>query len=59
MRTVSHLDAEPADALAWEADPLGALNSFFFKMVHDVVPQEVKIVSGSFLLLCQLWFLLD
>ena len=29
MCPVSRLDAEPAAALAWETDPLGALNSFF------------------------------
>ena len=29
MCTVSLLDAEPAAALAWEADPFGALNSLF------------------------------
>ena len=29
MCTVSLLEAEPADALAWEADPFGALNSLF------------------------------
>ena len=29
MCTVSRLDAEPAAALAWKADPLGALNSLF------------------------------
>ena len=56
MCTVSRLDAEPVAALAWEADPLGALNSLFCcKMAHNVVPQ-VKIVSGPFLPLCQLWF---
>ena len=25
-------------------------------MAHDVVPEEVKIVSGPFLPLCQQWF---
>ena len=25
-------------------------------MAHDVVPEEVKIVSGPFLPLCQHWF---
>ena len=29
MCTVSLLDAEPAAALAWEADPFGALNLLF------------------------------
>ena len=29
--------------------------TFCCKMGHDVVPQEVKIVSGPFLPLCQLW----
>ena len=54
--TVSLLDAGLAAALAWEADPFGALKSLFsFKMVHNVVRQEVKIVSGPFLPLCQQW----
>ena len=57
--TVSRLDAEPAAAVAWEADPLGTTNSLFaFKMAHNVVPQEVKIVAGPFQPLCQLWFTL-
>ena len=30
--------------------------TFCCKMAHDVVPEEVKIVSGPFLPLCQLWF---
>ena len=50
MCTIFLVDAEPAAALAWDADPFGALNSHFsFKMVHDVVPEEVQIVSGPFL----------
>ena len=58
MCTVSHLDAEPAAALAWEADPFGALKSLFplrWRTIAHVVHQEVKIVSGPFLTLCRLW----
>ena len=53
--TFSLLDAEPAAALAWESDLWSSEITFSFKMVHDVVHQEVKIVSGPFLPLYQLW----
>ena len=56
MCTVSLLDAEPTAALAWEDDPFDAAKfTFSFKMAHDMAPQEVEIVSGPFLPLCQLW----
>ena len=37
MCTVSHLDAEPAAVVAWEADSLGTLNSLFAVTWHTML----------------------
>ena len=47
MCTVSRLDAEPAAALAWEADPLGALNSLFavrWRMMWSLMKSKLSLV---------------
>ena len=50
----SRLDAQPPVCSCLGSRPPEI--TFCCNMAHDVVPQEVKIVSGPFLPLCQLWF---
>ena len=49
-----------AQSPVWMMSPLlhwlEKQTTFCCKMAHDVVPEEVKNVSGPFLPLCQLWF---